>query len=281
MLRSVIECGQTPVRVHLFHDGLASKWIDQLASIVADADGELLARSVTRDLLRGADRFAPAALWHRVLLPELLPDLDRLLYLDCDLVLTDELGPLWRLDLQGNCVAAVTTVFPSPAWGQAHCRALGLDSPAMYFGTGVMLMDLERLRADHVSEQVLDYAVSKGDPEWFFDFSSDKKRALAYVATHPGHLLFGDQDAMNAVLADSRLPLHPRWNCTNQVIHSAWSAEVFGEEVRAEAVENPAIRHFEGGAQSRPWEAEADRRDAELYWRYRRRTPWAAPASRS
>jgi lipopolysaccharide biosynthesis glycosyltransferase len=275
MLRSLVDSEPNPVRVHLFHEGLDCESISKLASILVEAGGELVTHLVERDRLHGADRFAPAVLWHRVLLPDLLPELERVLYLDCDLVVKNTIRPLWEADLAGNSVAAVTTVFPAPEWGQKHCQALGLSSPALYFGTGVMLMDLERLRADGMCEKVLEYAVSNGDPEWFFDLSTNKDAALAYIAEHPGHLLFPDQDPMNAVLAHARSRLHPRWNCTNQVMHSPWSADVFGEEVRREAIEHPAIRHFDGGAQSRPWERDADETDAELYWRLRQRTPWA------
>ena len=36
------------------------------------------------------------AMWHRILLPELLGDLDRVLYLDVDTIVLDDLRPLWE-----------------------------------------------------------------------------------------------------------------------------------------------------------------------------------------
>src|SRR4051794_8787438 len=51
------------------------------------------------------------AMWYRLLLPELLPDVARALYLDVDTLALDDLGPLWATDLDGAYVGAVTNVF--------------------------------------------------------------------------------------------------------------------------------------------------------------------------
>ncbi len=75
----------------------------------------------------------------------------------------------------------------------------------------------------------------------------DDETFREYLAAHPERMIFADQDAVNALLAKSRLVLHPRWNCTNQLIESPFSVGVFGEREREEAIRNPAVRHFEGG----------------------------------
>ena len=45
-------------------------------------------------------------------LDELLPDAERIVYLDVDLLVRGSLLPLWRTPLQGNLIAAVTNVPP-------------------------------------------------------------------------------------------------------------------------------------------------------------------------
>ena len=45
----------------------------------------------------------PTSHWYRVFLPELLPDIDRILYLDADTVALESLAPLWETELGGNC----------------------------------------------------------------------------------------------------------------------------------------------------------------------------------
>ena len=276
LLQSLLKCETGPLRIHLLHpEDLDSGELRTLSGMVSEGGAELVTHPVSLDQLRGADRFAPGANWYRVLIPDLLPEVSRVLYLDCDAVVLDTLQPLWELDLGGVSIAAVSVIFPSPEWGQIHSEAVGLASASAYFAAGVMVMDLLRLRANGFVERTFDYALTHGGDEWYLDVS-DKESALPYIATHPEHpLLFGDQDALNATLGSDRLPLHPRWNCMNQVIHSPRSIEVFGEQRTEEAVRDPAIRHFEGGAQPRPWDPEFQGADSELYWSYRRLTPWA------
>jgi lipopolysaccharide biosynthesis glycosyltransferase len=276
MVASLLDKHRGQLRIHFLHgDELDSGEIERLSRMVIDAGGEIAALRIERTQLCGVDRFAPPASWYRVLLPQLLPNLERVLYLDADVIVTDSLRPLWAMDLDGNSLAATTTVFPSPEWGARHCRALGLKSTDLYFASGMLLMDLGRLREQGLPESVLDYVLSHGDSDRFADLEDWSEPPMQYVAAHPERLVFPDQDAMNALLAESRLRLHPRWNCTNQLIHSRLSSTVFGERERGEAMRNPAIRHFEGGALPRPWHDGGDPEGRDLYWRYRNRTPWA------
>ena len=193
--------------------------------------------------------FLPASHWYRVFLPELLPDLDRLIYLDADVIVRRPLSELWATDLGDNHVAAVTNVF------QRHeiVRAadLGLPGPDAYFNSGVMLMNLERLRQDDIATAVLTYARANHEK-----------------------LAWPEQDALNVVVGSRRLPLHPRWNCMNSILTFPWSVDTFGRAAVAEARRDPAIRHFEGPGPNKPWHYLCDAPMRELYFEHRRETPW-------
>ena len=279
MLRSLLDQDDGAARIHLLHgEEMAPGPLDRLSEMVNDGGGQLVRHRIERDRLRGVERFAPMPTWYRFLLPELLPDLDRVLYLDCDTVVTDSLLPLWRTDLSRHSVAAVSTVFPWPEWGARHCDALGIRDPERYFNAGLMLMNLRWLRNEGHPNAVFEYALAHGDRGWFMELpDGDEASFRDYLVAHPERMIFADQDAVNALLAKSRLVLHPRWNCTNQLIQSPFSVGVFGEREREEAIRNPAVRHFEGGTRPMPWAPGADAEDRALYWSYRNRTPWAAP----
>jgi lipopolysaccharide biosynthesis glycosyltransferase len=191
----------------------------------------------------------PASHWYRVFLPELLPDLPRVLYLDADLIVLEPLRPLWEVDLAGNDVAAVTNVFQRDHVGRLDL--LGLPAPEAYFNTGVMVMDLERMRREGRVREVLDYGLANREK-----------------------LFWPEQDAMNVVLWRRRLPLHPRWNCMNSVINFPWSREVLGVEAVEEARRRPAIRHFEGPSINKPWHYLCEWEGRELYFQHRSQTPW-------
>ena len=80
----------------------------------------------------------------RLLLPELLPELDKILYLDCDIIVRQDLTRLWNeTDLGDNYLAAV---YEAAIEGQAErFRALGCD-PVKYFNSGFLLMNLKQMR---------------------------------------------------------------------------------------------------------------------------------------
>jgi lipopolysaccharide biosynthesis glycosyltransferase len=89
------------------------------------------------------------AAYARLFLHELLPTVDRVIYLDCDLLICGDLVELAEMDLGGVPLAAVRdrviTTF-------AHeLDTLAADLPAVdpqspYFNSGVLVLDLRRLR---------------------------------------------------------------------------------------------------------------------------------------
>ena len=98
--------------------------------------------------------------------------------------------------------------------------------------------------------------------------------ALVDVATtRADELEWPDQDALNLVLGGRRAPLHPRWNAMN-ILRFDFAADVLGADAVREAREAPAIRHFEGPGDNKPWDPGADPADRALYAHHRARTPW-------
>ena len=120
-------------------------------------------------------------------LDRLLPqDLERCLYMDCDIIATRDLGELWDMDFAGNTVAAVDD--GSEAILLEHQARLGLREPR-YFNSGVLLVDLKRWRKRRVSE-----------------------RALSAAARIGPRLILHDQDALNVALEGDWLALDSAWN---------------------------------------------------------------------
>ena len=88
-------------------------------------------------------------------LPELLPQVEKVLYLDGDVIIRDDLADLYDIDLADNYAAVCKDIgaetFPAP-----YNQRLGIHHSA-YFNSGVMLLNLNRMRIDHISEKLLDY----------------------------------------------------------------------------------------------------------------------------
>ena len=100
------------------------------------------------------------AMWYRIFLPELLPGVDRVLYLDADTIAVDSLSPIWEVPLGDSYLAAVTNVFQP---NHFHRPAqLGLPGPKVYFNSGVLLMNLDQMRRDGCTEALRGFALRHG-----------------------------------------------------------------------------------------------------------------------
>ena len=279
MLRSAMIAQSRRVHAHVVvAEGVSEREQGMLRQMVDELGGTLSIYRVPRSELGELLEIGAAGMWYRTYLPELIQDLDRVLYLDSDTIVVDSIEPLWQTDLGPHLLGAVTTVFPSPEWGSAHCAAFGVPAPELYFNSGVMLLDLAALRAGSWMERVREFALARGDRERLWESSGheDSDQFRAYVREHPERMVFVDQDAFNGVLAERRLPLAPRWNCMQQVHVRALSEPIFGTEAVDEAIRSPAILHLAGPADTKPWSPHADPAMRELYWGHRNRTPWPA-----
>jgi lipopolysaccharide biosynthesis glycosyltransferase len=253
MIASALAQHHSDLRVHYLHGPeLPPRARRSLTEMVEERGGSVSFLEI--DPLRVAGLpswdYISATMWYRVFLPELLPDVERVLYLDADTIIVDSLAPLWQIDLSGKLVGAVTNVFQRAVADQPEEFELRRSEPP-YFNSGVLLMNLELMREQGSSEQLLEYARANAD-----------------------RLGWPDQDALNQVLGAKRHPLHPRWNLMNSFLVFPWSEETFEVETLAEARSNPAIRHFEGPSVNKPWHLLCERGMRELYRHHRRRTPW-------
>ena len=251
MIASVVEhAGPLHVHVHYMHEPRLSQRdrtrFEEFATGLG-ADATLIEVSDEKIAGLPGSRHLTGPMWYRCFLPELAPEVGKILYLDADTLALDSLEPLWAVELAGKMIAAVTNVWEP--WNIGYAESLSLATP--YFNSGVMLMDLERMRHENATAPILEYAYA-----------------------HLDRLPFGDQDPLNVALSASRVELHPRWNVMNSVLYFDNAAEVFGEEAVAEARADPAIRHFEGPSINKPWHYMCPWEGKDVYFDYRAKTPW-------
>src|SRR5947209_9425322 len=99
------------IHVHLLHGAaLSAQSLDALRRLVLASGARFHARLVPLDVgsvWPGSERF-PVNAWYRVRLPELLPEVQRVLYIDADTLITAAIEDLWATDLDGALVGAVT-----------------------------------------------------------------------------------------------------------------------------------------------------------------------------
>lgn len=110
----------------------------------------------------------------RLVLPEIFPDVDRILYLDCDTLVLRDIGELFEIDLHGRLMGAVAEPLKSRPW-------------VSYYNAGVLLMDLAMLRDSH-------------------------KQAEMVRMINAMKFSFPDQDVLNACCLNQIFTLNPTYN---------------------------------------------------------------------
>jgi lipopolysaccharide biosynthesis glycosyltransferase len=244
------------LHVHLLHGGLPQPTLTALRGFADQSEFTLELHEVhdsRLDQLAVTSRF-PAEIWFRLLLPEVLPDLPRALYLDVDTVVLDDLAPLWTTELAGAHIGAVTNI-PYRPEGVEELRRYpdGLDlEPRSYFNSGVVLIDLDSWRRDGVTSALLETATASRDLAW------------------------PDQSVLNLVLGGSRAHLEPRWNATTALLDLGLGADLFGAAELRAGQTMPAIRHFEGIETYKPWHYLCRCSYREVYLEHRSKTPWGS-----
>lgn len=108
--------------------------------------------------------------YYRFLIPGLLENYDKCIYIDVDTVIKGSLEELYTINLAGYYVAGVKNVFADTLPGsedyKSRCIELGIDSLETYVNAGVLLMNLEELRKDKIQEKWL---VSASEKEYLYN----------------------------------------------------------------------------------------------------------------
>lgn len=191
----------------------------------------------------------------RLFMGEMLPpEVERVLYLDCDTVVVRSLKRLWRENLCGNVVGAVM----EPTIYREVKETIGLALADPYYNSGVLLVDLKRWREEAVQRQLLDFWQEKG-----------------------GKLFASDQDVINGTLKGRIRALKPEYNFfTNYryfsygtLVRHASSYRAVSKEDLTAAKRHPVIIHYMGD--ERPWIAGNRNHYRLAYEKYLAQTPWA------
>jgi lipopolysaccharide biosynthesis glycosyltransferase len=80
--------------------------------------------------------------YYRLYFPEILPDLERVLYVDGDTVINGDISELWNIDLGKHTVGVVVD-----SWSQRFIKrniAIDFNDDDLYFNAGVMLINLKK-----------------------------------------------------------------------------------------------------------------------------------------
>jgi lipopolysaccharide biosynthesis glycosyltransferase len=218
--------------VHFLHrPDLDPAEIRRLATLCGRHHAGFSSASVAREQLAGLPITPPFTeeAWYRVLLPDLLPQVDRCLWLDADVIVLQPLRALWETDLGGTpiaaCPNAVMADFADVIGG------LRIADRRDYFNSGVLVLDLARMRTEGAVPAM------RAAAERFRD-----------------RIRFADQDVLNVVYHRRYTRLRLCWNVlTQSYVNVPETVRVHGRGEFDEAMAQPRILHFTGLPYCKPW----------------------------
>ena len=132
----------------------------------------------------------------KIIIPTLFPNLDKALYLDSDLLVTNDLSELYNIDLENNYLFGMAKNMENYTYRDTNKKN------TEYFNAGVILMDLKKCRQAKIAEKLTDYFNKNANR---FYWTPDKRNDI-YT------FMFLEQDLINVVVDDRIKKIHQQWN---------------------------------------------------------------------
>lgn len=254
MLCSVFENNQEhDITVHLLHHGLSKdgqSFLSQLAEryndniVYYDVDINKLGKvSIKEDTHPNLS----VTCYYRLLLSSLLDNnIEKVFYLDCDIIVIGDLSPLFSLNMDDYGVAGVEDTTPVNDY---HRSIIGLTLDQKAFCSGVLMINLEYWRNHDCESRLLDYA---------------------HKMAHK--LLLEDQDVLNHEFRGHWFKLPYKYMRTPMAIVPLDLRQKWADV--EEYVFNPVVIHY--AAHVKPW-LDISIPDGKYYWKYVRLSQFPNP----
>jgi len=255
MMRSVVANTKSPVDFYFIDTGISADKRARIESMDLGAGNKL--EFIHMDI---AEKFSDFKTWEnvsitgfaRLLIPWLRPELDRVVYLDCDVIATGDVADFYGEDLEGNPLGAMEALEMNCLPGYIDRARCGVDlSPEhVYFNSGILLIDCAMWRAD------------KTLPERFFEIEKQ----------YPDKFC-GDQDLLNKAFEHNYKQLPQKYNVTT-CARTCYDSD----ENHWNAMKHMVFRHFVGGF-DKPYNigfngSTKDFRSHHKFWEYAFQTPF-------
>lgn len=192
-MQSIIDHTNSKLCFHILHDETLSEENKRRLKQVANQKGDFIEfheiDSAEFECIKNRTHGFTIGTMFRCMLPDLLPDLPKIVYLDADIFVNTDIKELWEFDINDYCLAAVVDEDVI----KFHIPNILYKYPEIdrnqYFNAGVLCMNLRKIKQrGNLKDLVVKFLVN--NPE----------------ATYP------DQDALNVLFHNNILYLDSSWN---------------------------------------------------------------------
>lgn len=241
-ITSILENNKdTEIHVYVLTEGLSEKSYTKFYRLSSVYSQSIEVRNIKADSLKGLKVRPPfpVSMYFRFLLPELLPNEEKVLYLDCDIIVRHSLTKLYETDLTDKACSAVIDQHCDDVLIKNNVRT---NSP--YFNSGVLLMNLSFWRQHNITKKLIDF-----------------------IYHNPERCLYPDQDALNIVLDGKVTYVNPTFNYQHYwtVSFHLSKTHYSNHPSIKEAGKNPIVVHF---CTQKPWHVRCYNPYKKEFYRY-------------
>lgn len=192
-------------------------------------------------------KFITISTYLRLLIPTIFPEsINRIIYLDSDIIVNDDIDNLWKFELGEKAIAGVPDNFYKQ---DSNKQRLNISNNYNYINAGVLLIDVSKLRMLNFTNQ-----------------------ALNYIAKNKDKIYYHDQDVLNATCYNQITYLPYKWNMMDLYLYKKpWCQEEDKATILTYQYK-PSIIHYSG--RFKPWHKECENPYKNLYFKYLKGTPW-------
>ncbi|HEX8358421.1 MAG TPA: glycosyltransferase family 8 protein [Segetibacter sp.] len=235
---------ESEFNIHAIATGVNAEDIRKIENFVRRNNSKIFFYKIEADQLAGLvtlkDSYLSIAAYYRLFFPFLVPEsVEKLLYLDSDIVVIESLEELYNTDIRNYPYGAVAEVNAT-----VNRPDLGIFERGIYFNSGVMLINIAEWKKQRVSE-----------------------RAIQYVHENPEKIVFADQDALNATADNKYYKLDPKYNVLPFDIPGHFSKRQYQEFLK-----DKVVMHYTLPA-CKPWKTHSTHPFKSLYRKYFYKSP--------
>ncbi|MDR0408582.1 MAG: glycosyltransferase family 8 protein [Campylobacteraceae bacterium] len=195
--------------------------------------------------------------YYRFFMPKIFSNYDKLIYLDCDMLILKDVKELFDIDIDDNYLGVTRDIYViysaaknNFTQSDYYCKILGLKKHENYFNAGCMICNMKKMREDNLTEKLIKKLCEIKKPK------------------------FVDQCILNAVCHGQVKYIQNNWNYTWHLSLTKDCSTYLPSpymEYYLSAETEPYIIHFTSG--KKPW-TDISLPKSYIWWQYARNTPF-------
>ncbi len=246
------------IHIHLLDNGLSPKSVAAFRAAVPQERGQVHlypTGNLGERLQTSVSDTMAITVYARLFIGTLLPaDIEKVLYVDSDLVFDGSVYELYNTDLGGNLAGCVLDT----CMEEEMKTKIGLKPDDPYINTGVMLIPLKTWREENI-----------------------ERRFIEFLLSRKGRVYLHDQGIINAVCAGRITFLPARYNVSAYffshpyTLLRRYSIPFVQSDDFSLAVDSPVVIHYTAGMYGRPWNENCTHPRQDIFLRYKAMTAYA------